>query len=293
MSGRRFAIFDVFTTEALNGNPLAVVFDSEGLDTARMQAIAAEFNLSETVFILKPVDPMADHKLRIFTPKYEMPFAGHPTVGAAIALANGAPRQLVLELNVGLTPAAVAVTDGIAYGEFVAPALPNEHPLAIHPDRAAKVINIEPFEVGFKRYGVSAFGVANPYLYVPVDGLDVIARSRPTPDLMRGGFPYTGIYAFCRRSVTKEAAFHARFFAPDLGIPEDPATGSAAVGLAGAIMKYDPPPQDGRHTYIIEQGFEMGRPSMMRLELEVINSLLVRVRLGGNAAKIAEGTLFA
>jgi trans-2,3-dihydro-3-hydroxyanthranilate isomerase len=291
MPGRRFAIFDVFTVEPLAGNPLAVVFDSEGLDATAMQAIAAEFNLSETAFVLPPTDPMADHKLRYFTPKNELPFAGHPTVGSAIALADGKPRQMVLELNVGLTPCAVAIENGVPYAEFVAPALPREHPLAIHPDRAGKVINVEPFEMGFKRYGVAAFGVANPFLFVPVDGLEVIARARPTPDLMRGGFPYQGIYAFCRRSVTKEAAFHARFFAPEMGIPEDPATGSAAVGLAGVIMKFDAP-GDGRHVYIIEQGFEMGRPSMMRLELEVINSALQRVRLGGNAVKVAEGTLY-
>lgn len=288
---RKYAIYDVFTTERLSGNPLAVVFEAEGLSTQAMQAIAGEFNLSETVFILPRVNPMADHKLRIFTPNYEMDFAGHPTVGAAVALTEGRGKAgLILELNVGLTPCAVAVQDGVAYAEFVAPALPQESELALHPDRAAKVINVEPFEVGFKRYGVSAFGVAKPYLYVPLDGLEVIARARPTADLLRGGFPYSGIYAFTRRSVTKEAAFHARFFAPEMGMVEDPATGSAAVGLAGAIMKYEPP-EDGRHVYIIEQGFEMGRPSMLRLELEVENSALKNVRLGGNAVKVAEGTL--
>jgi trans-2,3-dihydro-3-hydroxyanthranilate isomerase len=289
---QRYAIYDVFTTTPLAGNPLAVVFDADGLDTPQMQAIAGEFNLSETVFILPRQNPMADYKLRIFTPAYEMDFAGHPTVGAAVALAEGRDKAgLILELNVGLTPCAVAVQDGVTYAEFVAPALPQESELALHPDRAAKVINVEPFEVGFKRYGVSAFGVAKPYLYVPVDGLEVIAKSRPTPDLMRGGFPYSGIYAFTRRSVTKEAAFHARFFAPDMGVVEDPATGSAAVGLAGVIMKYEPP-DDGRHVYIIEQGFEMGRPSMLRLELEVENGALKYVRLGGNAVKVAEGVLY-
>lgn len=293
MAARRYCVLDVFTLEPLCGNPLAVVFDSEGLDTEAMQRIAAEFNLSETVFIHPATDRMADHKLRIFTPKNELPFAGHPTVGAAIALAGGKARQMVLELNVGLTPCAVAITDGMPYAEFVAPALPREHPLQIHPDRAGKVINVEPFEMGFKKFGVGAFGVANPFLFVPVDGLEVIAKARPTPDLMRGGFPYMGIYAFCRRSVMQEASFHARFFAPEMGIAEDPATGSAAVGLAGAIMKFDPPARDGRHTYIIEQGFEMGRPSMLRLELEIINSQLQRVRLGGNAVMVAEGTLYA
>jgi trans-2,3-dihydro-3-hydroxyanthranilate isomerase len=292
MMKRRYAIYDVFTTSPLSGNPLAVVFDAEGLDTAQMQAIAGEFNLSETVFILPCQDPMADYKLRIFTPAIEMDFAGHPTVGAAVALSKGQDKAgFILETNVGLTPCAVAVQDGVAYAEFVAPAFPRESPLAIHPDRAAKVINVEPFEVGFKRYGVSAFGVGKPYLYVPVDGLEVIAKSRQTPDLVRGGFPYSGIYAFTRRSVTKEAAFHARFFAPDMGVGEDPATGSAAVGLAGVIMKYEPP-QDGRHVYIIEQGFEMGRPSMLRLELEVKDSTLKNVRLGGNAVKVVEGVLY-
>ncbi len=289
---RKYAIYDVFTTQRLAGNPLAVVFDAGDLNSQHMQAIAGEFNLSETVFILPRQNPMADYKLRIFTPAYEMDFAGHPTVGAAVALADGRDKAgLILELNVGLTPCAVAVQDGVPYAEFVAPALPLESELALHPDRAAKVINVEPFEVGFKRYGVSAFGVAKPYLYVPVDGLEVIAKCRPTPDLMRGGIPYSGIYAFTRRSITKEAAFHARFFAPDMGIAEDPATGSAAVGLAGVIMKYEPP-EDGRHTYIIEQGFEMGRPSMLRLELEVENAALKHVRLGGNAVKVAEGVLY-
>ncbi len=289
---RRYAIYDVFTTAPLSGNPLAVVFDADGLDSAKMQAIAGEFNLSETVFILPRQNPMADYKVRIFTPAYEMDFAGHPTVGAAVALAEGRDKAgLILELNIGLTPCAVAVQNGVAYAEFVAPALPRETELAIHPDRAAKVINVEPFEVGFKRYGVAAFGVANPYLYVPVDGLEVMARARPTPDLVRSAFPYQGIYAFTRRSVTKEAAFHARFFAPEIGVPEDPATGSAAVGLAGVIMKYEPP-EDGRHMYIIEQGFEMGRPSMLRLELEVEHAALKNVRLGGNAVKVAEGVLF-
>jgi trans-2,3-dihydro-3-hydroxyanthranilate isomerase len=289
---RKYAIYDVFTTTPLAGNPLAVVFDADGLDTAQMQAIAGEFNLSETVFILPRQDPMADYKLRIFTPAYEMDFAGHPTVGAAVALAEGKEKAgLILELNVGLTPCAVAVQDGVPYAEFVAPALPKESDLALHPDRAGKSINVEPHEIGFKRFGVSAFGVAKPYLYVPVDGLEVIGRARPTPDLMRGGIPYSGIYAFTRRSVTKEAAFHARFFARDMGIAEDPATGSAAVGLAGVIMKYEPP-EDGKHVYIIEQGFEMGRPSMLRLELEVENAALKYVRLGGNAVKVAEGVLY-
>jgi trans-2,3-dihydro-3-hydroxyanthranilate isomerase len=292
MASRRYSIFDVFTVEPLAGNPLAVVHECEGLDTAAMQAIAKEFNLSETVFILPPEDPMADARLRIFTPGQEMAFAGHPTLGAAVAIADGKPRQMVLQLNAGLTPAAVAITDGVAYGEFVAPSLPKEHPLAIHPDRACKAVNIEAFEMGFKRYGMSAFGVANPYLYIPADGLEVVARARPTPDLMRSGFPYEGIYVFCRRSVTREASFHARFFAPEMGVTEDPATGSAAAGLAGVIAKYEMP-ADGRHPFIIEQGFEMGRPSMIRLELEIAAQRLVRVRIGGNAVKVAEGTLYA
>jgi trans-2,3-dihydro-3-hydroxyanthranilate isomerase len=102
---------------------------------------------------------------------------------------------------------------------------------------------------------------------------------------------FRNICVYAAHNVTQEAAFHARFFAPDMGVAEDPATGSAAVGLAGVIMKYEPP-EDGKHVYIIEQGFEMGRPSMMRLELEVENSALKHVRLGGNAVKVAEGVLF-
>jgi trans-2,3-dihydro-3-hydroxyanthranilate isomerase len=244
------------------------------------------------VFILPRRDQMADHRIRIFTPVAELPFAGHPTVGAAIALSEGRDKAgLILEMEAGLTPCAVAVSDATPYAEFVVPGLPKEHPLVIHPDRLAQAANVEPHEVGFKGYGVAAFGIAAPFLFVPVDSLDVVARATPSHQLGRTGFPFQAVFVFCRRSVTREAAFHGRMFAPAWGIPEDPATGGAIAGLAGVIMKHEPPAHDGRHEYIIEQGFEMGRPSMIRLELEIAAGQLLRIRIGGNAVKVAEGTL--
>jgi trans-2,3-dihydro-3-hydroxyanthranilate isomerase len=171
------------------------------------------------------------------------------------------------------------------------PGLPKEHPLQIHGDRLAQSAGVEPHEVGFKGYGMAAFGIATPFLFLPVDSMDVVARARPSADLSREGFPFKSVFVFCRRSVTKEAAFHGRMFAPAWGIPEDPATGSAIAALAGMIMKHEPPAHDGRHEYIIEQGFEMGRPSMIRLELEIAGLQLIRIRIGGNAVKVAEGTL--
>jgi trans-2,3-dihydro-3-hydroxyanthranilate isomerase len=288
----KYAIYDVFTTDRFTGNPLAVVFDAGQLSQEAMQAIAAEFNLSETVFVLPRESQMADHKLRIFTPKKELPFAGHPTVGAAIALSEGRDKAgLILELAAGLTPCAVAISNGVAYAEFVAPGLPKESPVVISTERVVKAVNIEPHEIGFKGYGISCFGLANSFLFLPVSGLEAIAHAKPTLDLLREGFPHPDMFVFCRRSVTKEAAFHARMFSPAMGIPEDPATGSAVAALAGVIMKYEPPQHDGRHEYIIEQGFEMGRPSMIRLELEIVSLQLARIRIGGNAVKVAEGTL--
>lgn len=305
MSGRHYRIYDVFTDKVLAGNPLAVVFDAEGLDDAGMQRIAREFNLSETVFVKPAENPVHTARLRIFTPAHELPFAGHPTVGAAIALAERASEEgrdertsiLVLEENVGPVRCMVSAGDGAAFAEFDLPRLPEEIPFNAAPEAIAAALGLSHHEIGFENHVVSAWSAGVPYVCVPVANLGVAAKARANADLWRDLAPAEGgvwgdPYVYCRETVNHDCSFHARMFAPLSGIMEDPATGSAAAAFAGAIMRFDEP-VDGPNRFWIEQGIEMGRPSRIRLELDVEGGAIEAGRIGGHAMRVAEGQLFA
>ncbi|TIP33003.1 MAG: PhzF family phenazine biosynthesis protein, partial [Mesorhizobium sp.] len=172
---RDYLLYDVFTTERLAGNPLAVVLDSEGLDTAAMQTIAREFNLSETVFVLPPENPKHRNRIRIFTPDYEMPFAGHPTVGSAIALAEQAGEAtgiFVLEENIGPVRCAVSKHDGATFAEFDLAKLPERLELAAEPEMIGAALGLGPHELGFENHRVSFWSAGVPYVTIPVAGLE-------------------------------------------------------------------------------------------------------------------------
>ncbi|PHP67528.1 phenazine biosynthesis protein PhzF [Zhengella mangrovi] len=304
MTSRPYAIYDVFTSEALAGNPLAVVFDSEGLDTSRMQAIAREFNLSETVFLFPPEGKMHNAALRIFMPTGELPFAGHPTVGAAVALAqqdgrlDHGPALLVLEEKVGAVRTAVKRDGTGTFAEFDLPRLPERQPCPVTKADAAAALGLDPQEIGFENHMVSAWSAGVPYVCIPVRNLGVAQRARlnDTVWLAALGNPEPldapNPYVYCRDTVNHDSHFHVRMFAGPHGIPEDPATGSAAAAFIGAIVHFDEP-SIGRHRMILEQGIEMGRPSFIHLEIEVEHATLLAGRIGGYAVKVAEGTLFA
>lgn len=301
MAPRRYQVFDVFTDKVLTGNPLAVVLDTDGLDTAAMQKIANEFNLSETTFILPATDPTHRARVRIFTPYYEMPFAGHPTVGSAIALAREdrlANEIFVLEEEVGPVRCAVRKEDGSLFAEFDLPRLPAPAPFDINREAAAAALGLSPHEIGFENHEISPWDAGVPYITIPVYDLDVAARARFDARLwleMTGGVTEAkapAAYVYCRQTVGHSNSFHARMFAGHVGLEEDPATGSAAAAFAGAIHHYDRPP-DGMSRYWIEQGIEMGRPSRISLELIVEDGALLRARIGGNAVKVMEGMLLA
>lgn len=305
MKSRRYMIYDVFTDEALAGNPLAIVLDSEGLDTARMQRIAAEFNLSETVFLSPPLNEVHTRRVRIFTPRQELPFAGHPTVGTAVALAEmSKPADsenhsalILLEETVGPVRCAVSFDDGRAFAEFDLPRLPEKLKLDFLPEMAAAALGLAPHEIGFENHPVSAWSAGVPFVCVPVANLDAAGRAMVDARLWTELVPEVdGIrpdaYVYCRETVHHDCAFHVRMFASGMGIAEDPATGSAAAAFAGAIVECDLP-LDGTHRYWIEQGIEMGRPSRIRLETDVKGGEIRHARIGGGAIRIAEGTLFA
>ncbi|TCR61694.1 PhzF family phenazine biosynthesis protein [Bosea sp. BK604] len=297
---RRFATLDVFTTRPHAGNPLAVVFDSDGLDTEAMQAIAREFNLSETVFVAPPANPTNSASVRIFTPAAELPFAGHPTVGSAVLLAlraaadGRASGSLVLEEKVGLVPCTVSVQGARAgRATFSLPRLPAEIDQPAGAPLLAEALGLDEREIGFDTHVPSIYSAGVAFTLVPVFGLQAMGRIRLDtglwPKVMKPeGHPNAFVY--CRQTQDAGHHYHARMFAPSMGIPEDPATGSAVAAFAGAVMRFDQP-EDGEHVFVVEQGYEMCRPSQIELGLTVASGKLVAARIGGAAVVVSEGTL--
>ncbi len=293
---------DVFTDRRFGGNPLAVILDADALSQDEMQAIARELNLSETVFVLKPENPAHSAKIRIFTPGRELPFAGHPTIGTAILLAevrtpvvNGERDAIIaLEQAIGIVRVGVRLRAGAAaFAEFDAPKLPQMGGTPMARDRIADALGLLPREIGFENHNALYINAGNKFAYVPVPSLEVIAKARVNGASFAATFPEAhvdGAYLYTRQCVRKGSAFHARMFAPQLGVSEDPATGSAAVGFAGVVASFDDLPE-GAHKRAIEQGHEMGRPSTIVLTLIVKGGKLDTVRIGGNAVRMVEGTI--
>lgn len=300
--GRHYAIYDVFTDTPLSGNPLAVVFETEGLSLTAMQRIARQFNLSETVFVLPPEVPNHTARLRIFTPQHEMPFAGHPTVGAALAIAElrhgGRSVDLdvveMLEENIGPIRCAVRLSRSEAgFCEFDLPRLSREHPVAVDRGAVAAALGVNPHEIGFENHKIGCWSAGVPYLTIPVKDIAAAGRARCEAGLWEKLAPIAdgqlaSAYVYTRGGQNHTAAYHARMFAPAGGLIEDPATGSAVAALSGAILHFDAL-MDGHHARIVEQGVEMGRPSLIHLHLDVAGGVASRVRIGGHAVKVAEG----
>nr|WP_316654844.1 PhzF family phenazine biosynthesis protein [uncultured Gellertiella sp.] len=300
---RSYRIYDVFTGRALAGNPLAVVYDSDGLSDAAMQQIAREFNLSETVFIHPPETPGHAASLRIFTPGRELPFAGHPTVGAAIAIAEKAHGSAtismvsVLEERVGPVRSAIRLAEGeVSFAEFDLPRRSVQMGAAPPREALADALGIRSTEIGFENHVPSLWSAGVPYLLVPIHDTGVAERIEFDAALWEKAAPFAdgqlaSAYVYCRGGIHHAAKFHARMFTADMGIAEDPATGSAVAALSGAIHRFDALP-DGHHACLIEQGTEMGRPSLIHLHIDAQNGEVSNARIGGEAVRIAEGVLF-
>jgi trans-2,3-dihydro-3-hydroxyanthranilate isomerase len=299
---RRFVTLDVFTAERFTGNPLAVVLDAEGLDTAGMQRIAKEFNLSETVFVFPPSEPRQRADIRIFTPGRELPFAGHPTVGTAVLLAildrDGQPGAAAFGLReqVGIVPCAVEVRDGMSgSARFRLPRLPFTWGEGKDTAACAWALGLDPTEIGFDRHVPSRHSAGVAYDLVPVASLEALARSKPQGEAFDKAFgdsDHPAPYVYARMSEADGLRFRARMFGLGMGIAEDPATGSAAAAFAGALMQCEPL-GDGEHDIVIEQGVEMGRPSEIALQMVIKNGELVSAEIGGNAVMVSRGELLS
>jgi trans-2,3-dihydro-3-hydroxyanthranilate isomerase len=297
---RRFTTLDVFTTKRFAGNPLAVVLDAEGLSGEAMQMIAREFNLSETVFVVPPEKAEHRAKLRIFTPAAELPFAGHPTVGTAVLLGRiggkAGPQDIVLEEGVGPVRCHVESVDADSgRASFALPKLPQHRGEAGDAVDIAAALTLELDDLGCDDFEPGKWTAGVPFAMIPVRGLDAIGRSRPNLSVWDTAFGTprpTGPFLFCRETVEAGHSFHARMFAPHMGITEDPATGSAVAAFAGLVAQHENL-ADGDHEFTIEQGYEMGRPSQIRLTMTTQRGALARAAIGGGAVVVSEGTIEA
>ncbi|MCZ8376835.1 MAG: PhzF family phenazine biosynthesis protein [Beijerinckiaceae bacterium] len=301
---RMFHTLDVFTTRPFEGNPLAVVLEGEGLSDAAMLTIAREFNLSETVFVQPPDDPVNSAKIRIFTPGGELPFAGHPTVGTAILLAElragghlGEGVIIALEEKIGLVKVEVRRSPGqVSRAVFDLPRLSENLGIDLDVGLAARALGIDPLEIGFGAHSLSVWSAGVPYSMVPVRSLEVIRRvSVADRQAWNAAFAKAGregAFIYTRETESPEHHVHARMFWPAAGIAEDPATGSAVAAFSGVAAAAELP-EDGIHQLVIEQGFEMGRPSLIALDLEIRKGLVARAAIGGSAVRVSEGRIHA
>jgi trans-2,3-dihydro-3-hydroxyanthranilate isomerase len=294
---RRFTTLDVFTDRRFAGNPLAVVRDAEGLDTAAMQAIAREFSHPETVFVLPPADPAHRARVRIFTPARELPFAGHPTVGTAVLLGRidggGAARELVLEEDIGAVRCMVEpIDDQRGRTRFTLPQLPVEAGAVPDDATIAAALGLSAADIGCRAFRPSRWSAGVAVTFIPVARIDHVAKYRPDAARLVATFGDGAVYLFCGDAAQPGHAFHARMFAPAMGVPEDPATGAAAAAFAG-LLAAGGGLADGEHAFAIEQGYEMGRPSVIRLALVVAAGKLVSASVGGDAVIVTEGTIEA
>jgi trans-2,3-dihydro-3-hydroxyanthranilate isomerase len=293
---RRFFTLDVFTDRRFTGNPLAVVLEPDGLDADTMQAVAREFGHPETVFVLPPAEKAHRARVRIFTPTRELAFAGHPTVGTAVLLGQldgGRERRaIVLEEGIGpVTCRVEAIDDVRGQAEFDVPTLPSESGAPPSDAAIAAALGLDAGDIGFGAFKPARWSAGNPFVFVPLRGLDAIRRCRPDAARFDAALG-SPAYVFCGETVDTGHDYHARMFAPQLGIAEDPATGSAAAAFAGVIAAFAKP-VDGAHEVTVAQGYEMGRPSLVEIGLVMRDGKLQSATVGGDAVIVTEGTIEA
>ena len=294
-----FHTLDVFTDHTFGGNPLGVFPDAAHLPAATMQRIAREMNLSETVFLGPPETPEGAARVRIFTPGVEVPFAGHPTVGTAIFLAGAgaAPEgtvTLVLEENIGPVPVEVRMERGDpVFARFTTAMLPEHRPSPHTLDDLAAMIGLEPEDVRVDGLGPEMVSCGLPYHVVPVRSVDAVRRAALDTarwQRMLAGTWAHHVYLVCPEAEGEGVDVRVRMFAPGSGVPEDPATGSAAAALGGYLSAADGR-AEGTLSWTVEQGLEIGRPSLLYVEADRSGGRTVAVRVGGGAVRVSRGTM--
>jgi trans-2,3-dihydro-3-hydroxyanthranilate isomerase len=303
---RRYVTADVFTDQMFGGNPLAVVLDAEGLSTAAMQAIALEFNYSETTFVLPPVDPANTARVRIFTPRTEVPFAGHPNVGTAFVLARESPFAaaaaasaagiFLFEESAGLVPLKLLREGGATVGaELRAPEALSRRSF-VPREAAAACLSLDPRDIAMQAHAPQIVSVGLPFLVVELVSREALRGSKPNVAAHAELFPLDGadaIFAYWRAPdpspASGEAVLHARTFSPLDGIVEDPATGSACAAAIALLTTLESGARTQR-AWRIHQGVDMGRPSLL-LGRTAFSGAAIDTHIGGRCVAVLEGTL--
>src|SRR5258708_31743355 len=295
---RRYITVAVFTDRAFGGNPLAVVLDAGGLSTAQMQAIAREFNYSETTFVLPPQEPAHDAQVRIFTVRSEIPFAGHPNVGTAFVRATQAERpraRLQFEEKAGMVPVEILTEQGKVVGTELTAPQPLKRLSNLSAEQAAACLSLSAGDVKTDRHAPQIISVGLPFLAVELTSREALRRARPDAAAFAKTFPCDGsaaIYLYTRDvpAGEKPCDLQARMFHPGAsGLSEDPATGSATAAAAALLADLDPA-REGELKLRIGQGVDMGRPSLLKTRVRKQNGAVASIHVGGGCVQMMEGT---
>jgi trans-2,3-dihydro-3-hydroxyanthranilate isomerase len=295
----RFITTDVFTSRPFTGNQLAVIPDARGIPEELLLPITREFNYSETTFVYPPENPAHARRVRIFTPGGEIPFAGHPTIGAAVVLARsgeipltGEETRIVLEEPVGPVPVTIRARGGIAVAaQLTVAKLPEIGPPAPARTTLAEILSLEPGQLLGGPNGPQAVSCGLPFLIVPVKDRAAVAAAHVRLELWESTLKRywaRDIMVVARDPELEQSDLRARVFVPGLSVPEDPATGSCAAALAGYLAAREAAPT-GTFRWVMEQGFEMGRPSILELEADKRDGAVAAVRVAGEAVLVSEG----
>jgi len=301
MTQFRFLTADIFTSTRFGGNQLAVLPDARGLTTEQMLSITREFNYSESTFVLPPDNPANTRRVRIFTPGGELPFAGHPTVGSAFVLATigeipltGDETRIVLEEGVGPVPVVIRTKNGKpAFCQFSVAKLPEVGPPL--PPRAAMAaaLSLAEEDLVDGAWHAQVVSCGLPFAFVPVRDRGVVARSRIRLDQWEkhlAGHPGENVMVFAMDPEEPGHDVRARMYGPgpSVNVPEDPATGSACAALGGYLAMRSSQ-RDGTLRWVVEQGYEMGRPSLIEVEADKRGDAITAVRVGGDSVLVSEG----
>src|ERR1700722_20972623 len=296
----QFQTVDVFTGTQFAGNPLAVVLNAEGLSSERMLAIAAEFNLAETTFVRPPGHATHTAEVRIFTPRYEMPFAGHPNVGTAFVLARAGichgraveGDSVIFEEKAGLVPIEI-LRDGAS---VVGARLASPQPLSIGAEIAGELVasacGISPADIEIANHRPCIASCGAPFILAELKTRTALAAATARTDVFLNEVskqPATSILVYTQAGEA-DIDIRARMFAPHHGIPEDPATGSANVALIGLLAKLRPEANLSL-SKTIAQGVEMGRPSILNAKAEKKDGAVSATFIGGRCVPVMSGTI--
>jgi trans-2,3-dihydro-3-hydroxyanthranilate isomerase len=295
MTSLPFATCDVFTEQPYAGNPLAIVEEAGDLSLAQMQTIAREFNLSETIFVQPPEDPAHTARVRIFFPTAEIPFAGHPTIGCAIHLARARNAgddwddEITLEEQAGLVPVTVWCRAGVITAEFTAPQIPVPMGGDTSPGLIGPALGLSAGQIGYGDHVPRVWKAGPDFLFVPLAGPHALAAAKPTQphwaELARNTNESVFLY-----TPAGDHGFRTRMFAPDHGVPEDPATGSASAIFAAQLLAGGDL-EEGENSFTLTQGVEMGRPSQIGLTVVAAEGRIAEIRIAGRAVPIMSGRI--